>query len=44
MGKTLAAEQVAEWEGTKGYSRLSFKEREAFGDKRRLKMRRLNRG
>ncbi len=29
MGKTLAAEQVAEWERTKGYSGLSFKERES---------------
>jgi hypothetical protein len=29
IGKTLAAEQVDEWERTKGYSRLSFKEREA---------------
>ena len=29
IGKTLAAEQIAEWERTKGYSRLSFKEREA---------------
>jgi 4-amino-4-deoxy-L-arabinose transferase-like glycosyltransferase len=29
LGKTLPAEQVAEWERTKGYSRLSFKEREA---------------
>jgi len=28
LGKTLAAEQVAEWEQTKGYSSLSFKERE----------------
>jgi len=28
LGKTLAAEQVAEWEKTTGYSRLSFKERE----------------
>ena len=28
LGKTLAAEQIAEWERTKGYSRLSFKERE----------------
>ncbi len=28
LGKTLAAEQVAEWERTKGYSGLSFKERE----------------
>jgi len=29
MAKTLAAEQVAEWERTKGYSGLSFKERES---------------
>jgi 4-amino-4-deoxy-L-arabinose transferase-like glycosyltransferase len=29
IGKTLAAEQIAEWERTNGYSRLSFKEREA---------------
>ncbi|MEP6705776.1 MAG: hypothetical protein ABJB34_13300, partial [Acidobacteriota bacterium] len=29
MGKTLAAEQVAEWERTEGYSGLSFKERES---------------
>jgi hypothetical protein len=29
LGKTLAAEQIAEWERTKGYSRLSFKERES---------------
>jgi 4-amino-4-deoxy-L-arabinose transferase-like glycosyltransferase len=28
MAKTLADEQVAEWEKTKGYSGLSFKERE----------------
>jgi hypothetical protein len=28
MAKTLAAEQIAEWERTKGYSSLSFKERE----------------
>ncbi|HUR98862.1 MAG TPA: glycosyltransferase family 39 protein [Pyrinomonadaceae bacterium] len=28
IGKTLAAEQIAGWETTKGYSRLSFKERE----------------
>jgi hypothetical protein len=28
MAKTLAAEQIAEWERTKGYSNLSFKERE----------------
>ena len=29
MAKTLADEQVAEWERTKGYSGLSFKERES---------------
>ena len=29
MGKTLAAEQIAEWERTKGYSGLTFKERES---------------
>jgi hypothetical protein len=29
MAKTLAAEQIAEWERTKGYSGLSFKERES---------------
>ena len=29
LGKTLAAEQVAEWERTTGYSGLSFKERES---------------
>lgn len=29
LGKTIAAEQIAEWERTKGYSRLSFKERES---------------
>jgi 4-amino-4-deoxy-L-arabinose transferase-like glycosyltransferase len=29
MAKTLAAEQIAEWERTKGYSSLSFKERES---------------
>ena len=29
IGKTLAAEQIAEWERTEGYSRLSFKQREA---------------
>ena len=29
IGKTLAAEQIAEWERTTGYSSLSFKEREA---------------
>ena len=29
MAKTLAAEQVAEWERTKGYNGLSFKERES---------------
>ncbi|MEP7149145.1 MAG: glycosyltransferase family 39 protein, partial [Acidobacteriota bacterium] len=28
LGKTLAAEQVAEWERTTGYSGLSFKQRE----------------
>ena len=28
LGKTLAAEQVAEWERTTGYSSLSFKQRE----------------
>ena len=29
IGKTLAAEQIAEWERTTGYSQLSYKEREA---------------
>ena len=29
IGKTLAAEQLAEFERTKGYSKLSFKQREA---------------
>jgi hypothetical protein len=29
IGKTLAAEQIAEWERTTGYSRLSYKQREA---------------
>jgi hypothetical protein len=28
LGKTLAAEQISEWERTKGYSGLSFKQRE----------------
>jgi hypothetical protein len=29
LGKDLAAEQIAEWERTTGYSRLSYKERES---------------
>ena len=29
LGKTLAAEQIAEWERTTGYSNLSFKQRES---------------
>jgi len=29
LGKELAAEQIAEWEHTTGYSRLSYKERES---------------
>jgi len=44
LGKELAAEQVAEWERTTGYSRLSYKERESLWQQKAIENAKANPG